>query len=83
MPYITKLRRLILKPFIMALSKIIKNSGELNYTITELLLGRKPKCYEEYNSLMGVMESCKLEFYRRAVALYEDEKIKDNGDVYK
>ena len=30
----------------------------------------------------GVVECVKLEFYRRAVAAYEDEKCKENGDVY-
>ena len=37
--------------------------------------------YEEYNSVVGVLESVKLEFYRRAVAAYEDNKIVENGDI--
>jgi hypothetical protein len=28
-----------------------------------------------------VLESVKLEFYRRAVAAYEDNKIVENGDI--
>ena len=57
-------------------------SGELNYIITTILLLQQPKRYEDYNRLIGVLESCKLEFYRRAVAVYEDEKCRINGDVY-
>jgi hypothetical protein len=30
----------------------------------------------------GVLETAKLEFYRRLAASYEDEKIAENGDVY-
>ena len=30
----------------------------------------------------GAVECAKLEFYRRVVAPHEDEKMKDNGDVY-
>ena len=30
---------------------------------------------------MGVLECCKLEFYRRVAAPYEDIKIEENGDV--
>lgn len=37
--------------------------------------------YADYNEVIGVLESCKLEFYRRHVAAYEDRKIKENGDV--
>lgn len=61
------------------------NAGELNYAITKLCLGylgRMSPNYAVYNSIVGVLESAKLEFYRRAVATYEDEKIKENGDVY-
>lgn len=56
--------------------------GNLNYGITNLLLGTEPKTYADYNALVGVLECVKLEFYRRAVAAYEDQKILDNGDVY-
>lgn len=58
--------------------------GELNYEITQLALGylgTSPD-YRKYNDVIGVLESCKLELYRRAVAPYEDTKIEENGDVY-
>jgi hypothetical protein len=56
--------------------------GELNYIITKLLLATEPKCYRDFNELVGVLECCKLEFYSRAVRKYEDEKIAQNGDIY-
>jgi hypothetical protein len=33
------------------------------------------------SSLISEVECAKLEFYRRVVSPYEDEKIKENGDV--
>jgi len=45
------------------------------------LIGVYPPKYFNYNRAMGVLESCKLEFYRRFVGRYEDKKIKENGDI--
>jgi hypothetical protein len=57
--------------------------GECNYLITKLLLEvLKPETYTEFNAAIGVLECCKLEMYRRAVAPYEDVKSQTNGDVY-
>lgn len=62
-----------------------RNSGALNYVITKLCLayvdlvgGR----YDTFNTVIGALESAKLEFYRRAVAPYEDAKAAVNGDIY-
>ncbi len=59
-----------------------KMAGTLNYIVTQILLSLHPVTYSDYNTLIGVLECCKLEFYRRAVATYEDKKIEENGDVY-
>jgi hypothetical protein len=40
----------------------------------------KPSYYN-YNRAIGVLESIKLEYYRREVAAYENKKIKENGDI--
>lgn len=61
--------------------------GELNYAITALCNGYLDQYagtpgYAQYNEIVGVLESAKLEFYRRAVVPYEDAKIEQNGDVY-
>jgi hypothetical protein len=62
-----------------------QTAGELNWKLTneclKFLDGTAQK-YDDYNTIIGVLECAKLEFYRRAVASYEDRKIKENGDVY-
>ena len=64
-----------------------RTAGELNFAITSLLLDYiedvRGKSYEAYNEVVGVLESVKLELYRRAVAPYEEEKAEVNGDVYR
>ncbi|MBT4120606.1 MAG: hypothetical protein HOA57_00755 [Candidatus Magasanikbacteria bacterium] len=86
MPYILQSDRERLDPKIKELAETIntdQRAGELNYTITKLLLALKGNGkYKDYNELMGALESAKLEFYRREIAPYEDTKIEENGDVY-
>ena len=55
--------------------------GELNYIITRILKEAYPLRYFSLNRAVGVLECCKLEFYRRVAAPYEDTKIEQNGDV--
>jgi hypothetical protein len=61
------------------------DAGELNYKLTTTILdylqfhGQK---YQTINDIIGALEGAKLEFYRRFVANYENEKIDTNGDVY-
>ena len=81
MPYIdTKTRRMLhetLRP---------STVGELNYVLTkiciEYLSSKKEVHYADLNDIIGVLECCKQEFYRRVVVPYEDAKISENGDVY-
>lgn len=85
MPYIPEKDR-----FNIDHMKIAKTSGELNYSLTILcqeyhndqaIFGNKGG-YTIFNEIIGALEACKLEFYRRMVSPYEDQKIKENGDVY-
>lgn len=61
------------------------NVGELNYVLSCVCdeyirsIGKK---YQTFNDVIGALEACKLELYRRLVAPYEDVKLKENGDVY-
>lgn len=73
-----------LKSIVVVLNKVPKKKqhGHLNYIITKLLVELKPQNYKEFNAIIGVLESAKLEFYRRKVTPYEDKKIEENGDVY-
>jgi len=62
-----------------------ENLGELNYVITLLVkdyLDRQGHRYTNYVGVIGVLETIILELYRRVVAPYEEEKIKENGDVF-
>jgi hypothetical protein len=55
--------------------------GELTYAIYRLLLNYQAANFAEHSAVLGAVEAAKLEYYRRKVAPYEDEKIKENGDV--
>lgn len=59
------------------------NPGELNYVISSIVweMFRDNTSYSHGNTLVGVLECVKQEFYRRLLALYEDEKYKENGDI--
>ena len=85
MPYITQADRERMASDINSLSHSISTVGELNYDVTQLcrrfLINSQGK-YADYNAIVGTLECAKLEFYRRAVAAYEDKKIAEQGDVY-
>jgi hypothetical protein len=80
MPYIEKIRRDEIKYD----GSYPMNAGELNYylTITIQDYYTTHPNYQGINDIIGALEGAKLEFYRRQVAKYEDQKIIDNGDVY-
>ena len=94
MPYIKKeLRKEIdneINNLVSGLKNLIEDNssiraGVLNYTITKLidgLYGPLEKAgYKDYNEAIGMLECCKLEFYRKAAAPYEDLKLRENGAV--
>jgi len=63
----------------------IHGVGELNFVLTvfcDEYLKEAGMNYENLNAIIGVLESMKLEFYRRRAVPYEDKKIEENGDVY-
>ena len=82
MPYIKQGDRYVLEDAIINLSDLITDPGQLNYVITRLCLRENPERYVEYMALVGTLECVKLEFYRKAAAIYEDKKEKENGAVY-
>lgn len=83
MPYVEQERREKLDPQVVYLASIVEDSGELNYVITRLLLmSLKSGRYSDFNALIGVLECVKQEFYRRAVAPYEDKMKEKRGDVF-
>lgn len=89
MPYINKTSRgalqstLEIENFVEKLGTAELNVGDLNYIITRII-NRYFEIHTNYqgiNDIVGMLESAKLEFYRRKAAGYEDEKIRQNGDV--
>ena len=80
MPYIKREAKELL-----AAGGPIENSGNLNYLITQLLKRywvNSNRRYQDINDVMGALEGAKQEFYRRVAVIYEEEKIKQNGDVW-
>lgn len=81
MPYIDQSRREAFSVKLISMT----TPGDLNYQITQLCQEYRElrgESYQTYNDIMGALEGCKLELYRRKVSKYEDKKIKSNGDVY-
>jgi len=82
MPYIKPDRR----KAILAGAKP-QDPGELNFAITALVdryLEDKGEIrYAHLNEVIGAIDCAKLELYRRVAAPYEDQKITENGDVYR
>jgi hypothetical protein len=61
-----------------------RNAGELNYVFTKIChryWEENGENYQAFNDIIGALEGCKLELYRRKVGPYEDTKILENGDV--
>lgn len=81
MPYIKKNRRAAL-----TIDKAVPDTaGELNFCFTTKALeylNTHGLSYATINDIMGAFEGAKVEFYRRVAVPYEDQKIKENGDVY-
>lgn len=64
----------------------LESAGNLNYTISQLIIAFVDRQggpnYNTLNAAIGVLSCLDKEFYRRIVALYEDKKMKINGDVF-
>ncbi len=59
-------------------------SGELNYLISKLCHNYVRDYglnYHNINEVIGALECAKQEFYRRIASPYEENKIKENGDI--
>lgn len=83
MPYIKQEDRKYLEGIILE-DLVISGPGELNYVFTRIALkylntyGVK---YQNINDIIGALEGCKLELYRRIAVPYEEIKLRENGDV--
>lgn len=89
MPYILKEKRAVLDPAVLKLAEAFRKldddgnfAGNLNYVITRLFSALYPNPnYQRFNDIVGALECCKLELYRKKTAPYEDIKEQENGPV--
>jgi len=83
MPYIKQVNRKPIDKLLNGLLEYQFTVGELNYVITRLIDTHcAERGYQILNDAVGVLECVKQEFYRRRVAPFEDEKCRENGEVY-
>ncbi len=81
MPYIEK----NVRPAIDSGRMVPRTVGELTYAMTMLSLNyvaQKGHSFTVFAEVLAALDATAREFYRRMVAPYEDEQIKENGDVY-
>lgn len=86
MPYIkAELRNYLLNTSIkdLLIEPKVLQAGELNFLISTLLWSvfESNPCYQKANEILGVLSAVTFEFHRRKVANYEEQKIKENGDL--
>jgi len=87
MPYITQEDRISTEDslFDQGLQSVPNNAGELNFLISTLIdnyLTKNGVRYRHINEMIGALECCKLELYRRIASPYEDVVMAKNGDAY-
>ena len=81
MPYITEERRELL----LVQGEPAETPGDLNYLITQLCINyyyNHIHNYQTLNDIVGALECAKTEFYRRLAVPYEEQKRRENGDVF-
>ena len=87
MPYITPEEREHIDKKILPSSilKQLGTKGQYNYAITKIIhhfvISKGKLKYKHLNDAMGILECAKQEFYRTAVAPYEDIKKNLNGSI--
>ena len=85
MPYITKKRQRELRSRIDGRTVGHETTeGELNFILTTIIgeyIIKKGLRYKQINEVLGALQGCTLEFYRRVAVPYEESKIEENGDV--
>jgi Domain of unknown function (DUF6899) len=81
MPYIKKERREAINT-----GDAPRDAGELNFALTMIvdryLQDKGGLRYAHINEAVGALECAKLELYRRVAVPYEEQKMKESGDVY-
>jgi len=86
MPYIVSARRESFQDFLEKTKNLrIDTAGELNFLIAmlgQIYLTTHGTNYRVFNEIIGALECAKIETYRRQIAMLEDMKKQENGDVF-
>jgi hypothetical protein len=82
MPYIKKENREGMDYVIEAMNEAgVQANGDLNYILYKFCKDSVKPSYNNYKNFCGELRQCATEIERRLLGPYEDEKIKENGDV--
>lgn len=82
MPYIKKKERAKLDKIIKSMAAWpIVADGDLNYMLFKYCRDHVPRSYNHLKNYIGELRQCATEIERRILGPYEDEKIRENGDV--
>ena len=82
MPYIKGNRRNVVNKVVTTMEDVgVKADGDLNYILFKFCKHNVEPSYNNYKNFIGELNETIAEIRRRLLAPYEDEKIKENGDV--
>jgi len=82
MPYVKPSARPFLDIIVSEMERYnIKANGDLNYILYAYCKRNVVPGYGNYKNFCGELRQCATEIERRLLSSYEDEKIKENGDV--
>ena len=82
MPYVTQEKRPELDVIVEGMNEIgVQANGDLNYILYAFCKRYVKPSYNNYKNFCGELRQCATEIERRIIGPYEDEKIKENGDV--
>ena len=83
MPYIPKEDRPPLDEIVRALVQAeAGTSGRLNYVLFKFCLSTVKPSYTGYRNFIGELAESAAEIRRRLLSPYEDQKIRENGEVH-
>jgi hypothetical protein len=82
MPYVKQERRSDLNKVVVSMIDAgVKVDGDLNYILFRFCKHHLSPSYNNYKNFIGELNETVAEIRRKLLAPYEDEKIKENGDV--
>ena len=82
MPYIKKEDRIKMNKIVNLMEELeVSANGDLNYILFAFCKYNIKPSYNNFKNFCGELRQCATEIERVLLAPYEDEKIKENGNV--